>query len=94
MFDPTHILNAVPKPVQMMVFGGLLVAYGEARFMTVDDFTKSYVLDLKREIRELRKDLKEAQTDRERDNIRDQIEVLLDDLCYELPNDPYCKDRA
>lgn len=77
-----------------MVAGGLIVGYAEIRFMTVADFTKSYVLDLKQAIRAARDDLKEAETERERRLIQEDIESLLDELCEERPDDPWCKERS
>jgi len=66
----------------------------EIRYMTVADFTKSYVLDLKSEIRELKDDLKKADSDGERRQIQKDIDALIDELCEERPNDPLCSQRA
>ena len=88
-------LEYVPAPIRMMLLGGLLFAGAEIRYMTVADFTKSYVLDLKSEIREIRKDLTNPNLSSEhRDDLEEQLQQLLDDLCYETDNkDLYCKDR-
>lgn len=94
MFDLSPVLNVIPKPVLLMLAGGMVVGYAEVRFMTVADFTKSYVLDLKAAIRDYRADLKGAETDRERALIQEQIDALLDELCEERPKDPYCEGRT
>ena len=98
MLDLTNLLNFVPKPVALVIVsvvgGGLAVAGMETRYMTVADFTKSYVLDLKSEIRELHRDLERAETDRERQQIREDIESLIDELCYEKPDDRMCAGRS
>lgn len=92
------MLSYIPKPVAMtvaaLVIGGGGALGLETRYMTVTDFTKSYVLDLKREIRALKNDLDEAESDRERRVIQEQIETLLDELCEERPDDPLCKART
>jgi len=92
-----ELLAVIPKSVQIVVASILLGAGAvsglETRYMTVSDFTKSYVLDLKAAIRDLRNDLQVAQSDRERAWLREQIELLLDELCYEMPSDPYCDKR-
>jgi hypothetical protein len=91
-------LKMLPASVRWGAIVGLLVvgiAYGhEVRYMTVGQFTKSYVLDLKSLIREFRNDLKDPTlTPREREDIEEDIAALLDELCYEMPNDPECKGR-
>ena len=67
----------------------------EARYMTVSQYTKSYVLDLKSEIRQLQKDLqRENISDEVKELLREQLDEMLDELCYESPDDPYCKGRG
>lgn len=88
-------LKLLPASVQVaivcLILGGGFVLAAESRYMTVDQFTKSYVLDLKSLIREYHKDLQNPDlTDRERVWIEEQIQLLIDELCYELPDDPYC----
>lgn len=90
------VIKLIPVPVQIAIAGiviGAATVYGaESRYMTVSDFTKSYVLDLKKMIREIRKDLKdETLTDREREHLQAEIEELMDELCYEKPDDLWCK---
>jgi uncharacterized protein YebE (UPF0316 family) len=92
-------IKLLPGPIQITVAAvivGMSVTWAlESRYMTVSDFTKSYVLDLKSLIRELNKDLADPElTDREREWIEEQIEVLMDDLCYENPNDLMCKEEV
>lgn len=91
------LITRLPLPVQLTVIGlilgaGLVYAH-ETRYMTVGQYTKSYVLNLKAEIRAIRAELKNNLDDASRRLLEEQLHVLLDDLCYELPNDPYCKDR-
>lgn len=92
------LLDAVPASVKggiaLLLLGGMGVFGAESRYMTVDDFTKSYILDLKAEIREIQKELRfEELTEREKLWLEEQLEALLDELCYEVPDDPYCEDR-
>jgi len=92
------ILKLIPKPIQLTIagilLGGMAFAGHETRYMTVGDYTKSYVLDLKSEIREIRKDLATPELPQEvKDILLESLEALLDDLCYEVPDDPYCKNR-
>lgn len=89
------VLNVAPKSVRLLVAGsvltGAVVMAAETRYMTVADYTKSYVLDLKAEIREIKKDL--ADTDlspQVRTMLQEQLDSLLDELCYEVEDDPYC----
>ena len=58
--------------------------------MTVGQYTKSYVLDLKREIRNIRKDLGRDIDPEIRQMLEDQLAEMIDELCYEMPDDPYC----
>lgn len=88
-------IKLIPVPVQIavasMVIGGVAFAGLETRYMTVSDFTKSYVLDLKKLIRDLSQDLEDPNlSDRERRWIQEELESLLDELCYEKPNDRLC----
>ncbi len=98
MFDAiTNLLEVVPKPVAaaiaMLVLGGVTVGGMETRYMTVAEFTESFILDLKREIRETRKDLETMEPGPGRDLLEEQLEQLLDQLCMKAPDDPYCRGR-
>ena len=98
MLELTNLLNFVPKPVAagvvIFVLGGGAVVGMEMRYMTVAEFTKSYVLDLKSEIRDLRDDLKDAETERERRLIQEDIDRLIDELCEERPDDRMCESGS
>jgi hypothetical protein len=92
------LLGLMPRPVQIaiaaLLIGGIAVAAHEQRYMTVDQFTKSYVLDLKAEIRNTKKDLADPELDsRVREIFVEQLNAMLDELCYEMPEDAYCKAR-
>jgi hypothetical protein len=91
-------IKLLPTPIQMVLAAlllGVTLAYAhESRYMTVSDFTKSYVLDLKVLIRDLSKDLADPElTEREREWIEEEIESLTDELCYEMPDDRLCKEE-
>ncbi len=91
-----ELLNLMPKAVQIaiagMLIGGLAFAGHEVRYMTVGQFTKSYVLDLKSEIRAVRRDLNDPDLDeRTKRFLREILDQMLDELCYEAPNDLYCQ---
>ena len=91
-----NFIKLVPAPVQIavasMVIGGAAFAGLETRYMTVSDFTKSYVLDLKKLIREIERDLEELTlTERERRIMEMELEELIDELCYEKPSDRICQ---
>jgi len=91
-----ELLKLIPIPVQVavasMVLGGVAFAGLETRYMTVSDFTKSYVLDLKKLIREIERDLEELTlTERERRIMEMELEELIDELCYEKPSDRICQ---
>ena len=93
-----EFLKLVPASVRWGAVVGLLligIAYGhEVRYMTVSDYTKGYVLDLKSEIRAIKNDLDDPNVSPETKRyLREQLEVLLDELCYEVPSDPYCHGR-
>lgn len=88
------IPQAIRLPIVFLMLGGAATLGAEARYMTVSDFTKSYVLDLKSEIRQLRQQIADPATSADvRALLREQLEALLDELCYEIPDDPYCKNR-
>ena len=90
----TDLLSNIPKalrvPIACILIGGVAFAGHETRYMTVDQYTKSYVLDLKREIRNIRKDLTRDIDPEIRQILEDQLAEMLDELCYETPEDPYC----
>ncbi len=93
-----ELLNLIPRAVQIAVagilIGGLAFAGHEMRYMTVGQFTKSYVLDLKSEIRAIQRELNDPDIDvRTKAILREQLDQMLDELCYEAPNDPYCKQE-
>ena len=91
-------IKLIPKELQIgiacLVIGGVAFAGLETRYMTVSDYTKSYVLDLKKAIREVEYILREEElTERERHNYEMELQELIDELCYERPNDKvYCDD--
>jgi hypothetical protein len=90
-------IKLLPTPVQIavvcLVLGTALAYAHESRYMTVDQFTKSYVLDLKREIRELEMLLRDPELDEQtRTILFEQLERMIDELCYEMPDDPYCTE--
>ena len=93
----TDLLKIIPEaarvPIVFLLLGSLGVYGAEARYMTVDQFTKSYVLDLKSEIRDIQKELRDdSLSDREREMLEDLLNELIDELCYEAPDDPYCEE--
>mgnify|MGYP001825919104 CR=1 FL=1 len=96
----TRLLELIPEslriPIVCVILGGGGVAYAEARYMTVSDFTKSYVLDLKAEIRALERELRRDGLDPEYvAMLREQLASMIAELCYETDNnDPYCKGRT
>lgn len=88
----------MPKSVQIVILSAVLgvsLAWAhEQRYMTVSDYMKSYTLELKSEIRQIRKDLgRDSISADVKELLREQLEVMLDELCYESPDDVYCKDR-
>jgi hypothetical protein len=92
------LVKLIPVPVQIavvsMVLGGVAFAGLETRYMTVSDFTKSYVLDLKKAIREIEYVLREEDlTERERRDLEMELEELIDELCYEKPDDRLCQEE-
>ena len=95
--NPIEWLKMLPTSVQVAVAGillGITAVYAhETRYMTIDQFTKSYILDLKSIIRDLEKELREEDlTPRERELIEDEIDSLIDELCYENPKDRLCHE--
>lgn len=90
------LINLIPKELQIgiacLVIGGVAFAGLETRYMTVSDYTKSYVLDLKKAIREIQNDLRSLDlTERERLHLEMELQELIDELCYERPDDKiYC----
>jgi len=91
-----ELLSLMPRAVQIAIagilIGGVAFAAHETRYMTVSQFTKSYVLDLKSEIRAIRRDLSDPDIDeRTKQFLREQLDQMLDELCYEAPSDPYCQ---
>lgn len=93
-----ELLKQLPPMVRVAIIGLILgagVVYAhETRYMTVGQYTKSYVLNLKAEIRAIRDNLTDQNLDAgTRKLLEEQLASLLDELCYERPNDPYCKNR-
>ena len=91
------LLEMIPEgmriPIACLLLGGMGVAFAESRYMTVDQFTRSYVLDLKSEIRSIERELRRPELDDEyRMMLLEQLEALIAELCYEMPEDPYCRD--
>ena len=94
----TELLGLMPRPIQIalagILLGGIAFAGHEVRYMTVSQFTKSYVLDLRSEIRALARELTNPDIDsRTRRILQEQLDQMIDELCYEVPDDPYCKNR-
>ena len=88
-------LKLIPPQVQVVVasvvLGAAVVYAAESRYVSMDQFQKAYILDVKRMIRELQQLLREDElTERERHEIELEIEFLIDELCYELPEDRMC----
>ena len=88
-------LKMLPASVQIaiasIIVGATAVYAHETRYMTVSDFTKSYILDLKQAIREIVRTLEsEELSERERAMLESDLEALLDELCYEAPEDRLC----
>src|SRR5210317_1844656 len=97
MTNLLELLKLIPVQAQVaivcLLIGGLSFAGLETRYMTVSDFTKSYVLDLKKVIREIEIILREEElTERERRDLELELEELIDELCYETPEDRKCDD--
>jgi hypothetical protein len=93
------LIKLIPGQVQIaivcLIIGGVAFAGLETRYMTVSDFTKSYVLDLKKIIREIEYDLRDLDlTERERRDLEMELEELIDELCYEKPEDRLCEEEA
>ena len=93
-----QLLALIPTTAQIMIasvlIGGAGVYAHESRYMTVGDFTKSYILELKSEIRQIKKDLGRENINQEvKEMLREQLDTLIADLCYEAPDDPYCKEE-
>jgi hypothetical protein len=94
----TEMLGLIPEsvrvPILFLIIGGGGAFAAESRYMTVADYTKSYVLNLKSEIREIQKELADPEIDPDyRDMLMEQLEALVDELCYERPDDAYCHGR-
>ncbi len=92
-----EILALIPKGVQIVIASGVLGGAGfyvhEVRYMTVSDYTKGYVLDLKSEIRQILQDVNREDLDPQvREILQEQLDELLAELCYERPDDPYCEE--
>lgn len=90
------LIEAMPPSVRLLfiglLLGGACFAGAESRYMTVADFTKSYILDLKGEIRQIRYELQNPELSQEhRHLLEEQLEELIDELCLETGHkDPYC----
>lgn len=96
MSEFLKLLAVIPSSVRVVIVAvvlGIGIAYAhETRYMTVSDFTKSYVLDLKKTIRELNYELRRPDlTPRERIFLEEQIANYVAELCYEMPSDPQCR---
>ncbi len=90
----TDLLAFLPKSVALtiaaMVLGAGTLAGLESRYVTQSDFHKSYVLQLKREIRELRKELAEESDPERIADLEYDLAELIDELCIEAPEDREC----
>lgn len=94
----TKLIDAVPVIWQrVIVITALLVGVAwaaEERYVPKEAWEKQYILELKDTIREIRKDLKDADlSEREREFLEEEIADLVDDLCYETDDeDRLCED--
>ncbi len=90
----TDLLTLLPKSVALsvasIVIGAAAFAGMETRYVTAGAFQKSYVLQLKREIRELRRELRSETDPERRADLEDDIAALIDVLCLEVPADREC----
>ena len=89
------LIKLVPIPVQIavagMLLGGAAFAGLETRYVNASQFEKSYILNLKSAIREIMRELDESElSDRERTWLEEELEALIDELCYETPDDRLC----
>lgn len=90
------LITLLPRSMQVAIvgilLGGIVFAAHEQRYMTVGQFTRSYVLDLRTSIREIQKDLANPNLHPDvRVILVEQLALLIDELCYEMPLDPYCE---
>jgi hypothetical protein len=93
------LLQALPKMVQIVIISVILgvgFAYAhEARYMTISDFNKGYILDLKKNIRDIQATLRTATLSPvERRIYAEELAQMIAELCYEVPNDNYCPIRT
>lgn len=90
----TDILTFLPKTVALsiasIIVGASAFAGMEMRYVSASQFQKSYVLQLKREIRELRHEIAETDDPDLVDRLEDYLEELIDELCLENPDDREC----
>ena len=89
------LLKLIPAQVQILVvgvvLGGAAFAGAESRYLTVSQFEKSYILEIKAEIRALRRELRDdTLTEREIEMLEDYLQELIAELCYEQPDDTEC----
>lgn len=94
IFDALTLLpKSVALSIASIVIGAGAFAGLEVRYVTASDFQKSYVLQLKREIRELRREIADAEDAGEpTDRLEDYLAELIDELCLEMPDDRECTD--
>lgn len=92
-----EFLKSIPVTIQIAV-GGIILGVGglvaaDSRYVLASLYDKSFVLQSAAAVRELRKELRIAEDQEDIDLIREEIEQILDDMCYEAPDHAYCKDR-
>ncbi len=89
------LLALIPKPIALsiasLVIGAAAFGGMESRYVTTSDFTKSYVLQLKREIREVRKEIKDEAHSGLKARLEDDLAALIDELCMTAPDDRECR---
>ena len=89
-------LGLLPLPVQVaiasVVLGAAAVFGLETRYVSASDFQKSYVLQLKEAIRDVRKDIRDAETDEAREILEEDLAEFIDELCLALPDDRECRE--
>lgn len=88
------ILAFVPKSIALSI-ASIMIGAGafagmEIRYVSASQFQKSYVLQLKREIRELRSEIADTEDDELRARLEEYLDELIDELCIEMPDDREC----
>lgn len=69
----------------------IAVAYMFTTFVTASDFEDLSHTVLKREIRDLKKEIREEQSPEVKEYLEDDLQELIDKLCRMSPEDRECK---